>query len=235
MIGIKQTGLIAILLFICASVANAQNTTISVEGTGEISEKPDVGFLNITIETKAAKFGNAISQLNSKTDSLYLILSDMGFEQENIKTSNFNVRENFIFNNNIRSKDGFIGVQRIEAEFPFSKEQLGTIINRFAEGETSVQFDFSFGLSDSKMEELKKALIKNAIQDATIKAELIAQNTGKVLGQMEEINYSRANPFYRTALKETVVGYGSSQGQSAGFEIKDVNLTDTIVITWSMK
>lgn len=235
MIGIKQTRLIAILLFICASVANAQNTTISVEGTGEISEKPDVGFLNITIETKAAKFGSAITQLNSKTDSLYLILSELGLDKENIKTSNFNVRENYVFDNNTRSKDGFIGFQRIEAEFPFSKEQLGTIINRFAEGETSVQFDFSFGFSEEKLKELKKELIKVAIQDATTKAELIAQNTGEILGEIEEIMYSKAGRLSELKLRGTAVGYGNVQGQSAGFEIKDIELTDTIVIKWGVK
>lgn len=235
MTGIKTNSLVLLLLFISTSIVHAQNTTISVEGTGEISEKPDVGFLNITVETKDPKFGGAITQLNTKTDSLYAILSELGFEKEKIKTSDFNVRENFVFSNDTRSNDGFIGVQRIEAEFPFSKEQLGTIINRFADGGTSTQFDFRFGISDEKLKEIKKELIKEAIQDATSKAELIAQNTGKTLGEIEEITYSKADRLPGVMLRGTSVGYGSSQGQSAGFEIKSIDLTDTILIKWRVK
>ena len=229
-----------LIIIACQLSAHSEpKTTLEIKGQGEIKTLPDIGVINLFIQVVDKQFGNTVTRLNDKTDKIYAQLEKIGFKKEQIKTTNFSVNVNRVYNQGKTYDSGYIGTQSVIAEFVNKKEMITSIINSFAESNTGVQFNFSFGISDQKRNEMRNELIQLAVKDATSIAKLITASTERQLDKIVEIKYGNGentNIFNTGMLDENVrVGFGAAIKRDMGFEVKEMKFNDFVVIKWLMK
>lgn len=212
-------------------------TTLEIKGYGRIKTLPDIGIINIEINTIKDQFGKTINDLNEKTDRVQKQLEKIGFKKESIKTTNFRVQANRIYNQGKSYDSGYVGTQTVVAEFENKKETIAKIINSFTESSTGFQFNFSFGLSDAKREELRNQIIKLAVNDANAIAKLITETSNRQIDKMIEIKYGTFDNLFSSGglFEEVAVGYGVNRASSVGFEVKELSFTDYVIIKWTLK
>jgi uncharacterized protein YggE len=224
-------------MIVCQLSAQSDpKTTMEIKGQGEIKTLPDIGVINLFMQVVDKQFGNTVTRLNEKTDKIYAQLEKIGIKKEQIKTTNFSVAVNHVYNNGKNYDSGYIGTQTVTAEFVNTKEMLSGIINSFAESNTGVQFNFSFGISDQKKKELRNDLIQLAVKDATSVAKLITTATERQLDKIVEIKYGNAENPNVFSLEDNIgVGYGVSLKKDMGFQVKEIKFTDYVIIKWLVK
>ena len=77
--------------------------TITVKGTGNVSIKPDLTIISITLKSIDKNYDKAMEDASKKLSSLQGAISDIGFEKTNLKTIYFNVNTEY---ESIRDKNG---------------------------------------------------------------------------------------------------------------------------------
>ncbi len=65
--------------------------TISVQGVGSVSAKPDMASINAGVVTRARKPTTALSENTKAVNKLFQVLKRFGIEDKDMRTSNFNV------------------------------------------------------------------------------------------------------------------------------------------------
>ncbi len=217
------------LIFITFGAAQQPGRIIEVKGTGTYSSIPDRGVLSVEITAVQRLFGDAVKELNSKTEKINAQLASLGFSTEEIKTGDYTVAKHTVWENNANVDRGYIARQRITVEFPQSKEKIGTIITSFMKSGTDVQFSFHFILSDAKEREVRDELLKRAVTDAHSRASVLTVAAGEKLGKIIRISHGSEMPVMpMRALKY-------STEQSSGFEVKEISLSDDVTIVWELK
>jgi hypothetical protein len=218
-----------IIIFFAFASAQQQSSTIEVKGTGTYSAIPDLGVLSVEITAVHRQFGDAVKEVNAKTEKLNTQLTLLGFAAAEIKTGDYTVSKHTVWENNSNVDKGYVARQRITVEFPQSKEKIGTIITSFVKSGTDVQFSFHFTLSETKERVVRDELLKRAVADAQSRASVLTAAAGKKLGQILRISHGTAyGPMPVQALK-------FAAEQSAGFEVKEISLTDYVTIVWELK
>jgi hypothetical protein len=217
------------LFFITFSTAQQQSGTIEVKGTGTYSANPDLGVLSVEITAIHRQFGDAVKELNIKSEKVIAQLTALGFAATEIKTGDYTVSKHTVWENNSNVDKGYVARQQITAEFPQSKERIGTIITSFMKSAADVQFSFRFTLSDKKEREARDELLKRAVADAQSRASVLTAAAGKKLGQILRISHgTTSGPMPVQAMK-------FAAEQSAGFEVKEISLSDDVTIVWELK
>ncbi|MCZ8355157.1 MAG: SIMPL domain-containing protein [Cyclobacteriaceae bacterium] len=213
-------------------------TTIEIKGFGKVTTLPDLGFLNIEVTTTHLLFNKTISELNTKTDKIYKQLEKVGFKKESIKTDNFRVQPNRVYDRQKSYDSGYVGTQIIVAEFENTKDKISQIINSFIDGAADAQFNFSFGISDKRRTELRNDLVKLAINDAYTLVKLMTETTGRQIDKMVDIKYGtfeNHNLFGFGGLNEIVPITMQEAQTFVGFEVKELSFSDYVIIKWTLK
>lgn len=217
------------LIFITFASAQQQSGTIEVKGTGTYSAIPDLGVLSVEITAVNRQFGDAVKELNTKSEKVNRQLTELGFVLTEIKTGDYTVAKHTVWENNSNVDKGYIARQRISVEFLQTKERIGSILTSFMKSTAEVQFSFHFTLSDKKEQEVRDELLKRAVADAQSRASVLTAAAGKKLGQILRISHGTASgPMPVQALK-------FAAERSAGFEVKDISFTDDVTIVWELK
>ncbi len=221
-------------LFILTAYAQQNIRSLEVKGVGTYKAMPDIGVLTIEATIVNPKFAEAVKGLNAKTELLIAQLQMIGFKKEAIKTTDFSVMKNMVWENNKNVEKGYIALQHITVEFPNTKEKIGAIITSFMNSENDVRFSFKFILSSEKEKQVNNALLTLAIGDAQSRAELIATTAKQHLGAIHHITYGTQNavPMYKSAM---MMNRGNQDEQSLGFDVKEMTFTDNVTIVWELK
>jgi uncharacterized protein YggE len=221
-------------LFILFVTAQQNTRTLEVKGLGTYKAMPDIGVLTIEATIVNPKFADAVKGLNTKTEQLITQLQTVGFKRDAIKTTDFSVAKNLVWENNKNVEKGYIARQNITVEFPNTKEKIGAIITLFMNSENDVRFTFNFILSAEKERQVNDALLTLAIRNAQSRAELIVATAKQTIGAIHRITYGMQNavPMYKSAM---MMNRGVANDESLGFDVKEMTLTDEVTIVWELK
>ena len=225
---------IAILIFSAAVFSQPGERTLEVKGSGSYTTIPDLGVLTIDAAVVNPKFAEAVKLLNQKTELLITQLQMTGFKKEDIKTTDFNVSKNVVWENNSNIDKGYAARQTIAVEFPNTKEKIAAIITSFMGSENDVRFSFQFIVSDEKAKQVKNELLDRAVKDAQSKAAVLAAAAQQKIGTVKHILYGTMaqTPVYQTAMLKR--GAADSD-QASGFDVKEVSYSDEVTIVWDLK
>jgi uncharacterized protein YggE len=159
---------------------------ITVSGTGKVYLTPDIATITIGVHTEDESATRAVNSNNAQADKVAEVLKEMGVEEKDIQTSNFNIFPQqqyddlgnqtgtvYIVDNTV-----FVTVRDLD----LLGEILGTVVEAGANSIFGIQFDVS-----DKTQAISKAR-KAAIEDAQVKAEELAQAVGVTLGEVQSIN-----------------------------------------------
>ncbi|QCK15371.1 SIMPL domain-containing protein [Mangrovivirga cuniculi] len=162
---------------------------IIVKGNSEIETLPDETTVRFVIRSKKMDYSETVEDLNRRINVLVKDLSKNGFDENELKTSNFRVNKNVVYNRGTRADSGYVGTQNLEITFQFTKEKLLKAINTGTGSDAEPEISMSFGLSKEKRRSLEDELIRSAVKDARSKAGILAEASGVEIGKIIEIRY----------------------------------------------
>lgn len=217
---------------------------IKVTGKGTIKVKPDTTCITMTIKGLYPKYGEAVNKSNADTNALKKLLLEYGFKSEDVRTLMFDVH---VKNKQVQMKDrswetrcvGYEYEHTMKIEFPSDNERLGKILYSLANSGLDVLFDLCYTVSDK--EAVKNTLIGNAVQDAKIKADVLAKAAGVQIECIQSIDYSWGEISIEYRPMKNSMEYCAEDNAMFGgsydmnIEPDDVEVADTVTVVWSIK
>lgn len=231
--------LIAVLVTLSINLYAQQDKgpIVQVVGNSRLSVKPDVGVLIIGISNKSLNVSQATTGLNDKTKNISRQLTGIGFKESDIKTTDFQVRENKIYRREEYVDSGYVATQNVRVEFKYDKETIVKILNAFSKSKTDFTLNIDFKLSDQLRSSVQNELLKLAIQDSREKSKLISETSGVKLKKIKEINYYGAGNAGGGREEYTPMYKSMAPGMAndTGFTPNEMLFTDSIVVIWEIE
>ena len=209
---------------------------LKIAGYANLNVSPDLGVLLVTVSAIDISAADAIKKLNDKSLEVKNQLNSIGFKDTEIKTTNFQIYENRIYRQSESKDSGYVATQTIQLEFTNNGDTITKILNSFSTGNTDFKLNFTFRLSENKMEIVKNKLMELAINDARKRSHLIAKAAEIKLKKLIEINSGVAvnvEPFLVSRGLASTVTDGNEE--IMGFTPKDLNFSEKIIMIWEFE
>ena len=172
---------------------NTNAKTLTVTGKGRISASPDLVTLSCTVSAKNKNYSDLTASEAEKTSELINALAGVGFEEKDIKTSDFSLDTEYEScsapdNKWVRQFAGYSLRREIKLEFELDPQRLNDVINAVTScKKADPAFHISFTVKDK--DGLSDLLLEKAVKDAAHKAGVIAAASEMTLGDIINISY----------------------------------------------
>ena len=217
--------------------------TIKVTGKGNISVKPDMIRLLITLEGMKESYEETLVLHTEQIEGLAECFAKLGFARAELKTLSFHVDteyENYNDGNNVWKKrfKGYKFVHGMKLEFEADNKRLGRVLYALANSQIKPEFRICYTVKDT--EAVKNALLGRAVEDSKIKAEVLAKAAGVKLGDILTIDYSWgevefiSSPMSRMALACAPAEVNQVDSYAMDIEPDDIDVSDTVTVIWSI-
>ncbi|HZD82764.1 MAG TPA: SIMPL domain-containing protein [Nitrososphaeraceae archaeon] len=168
--------------------------TLSLTGTAATMVKPDKVKVSLGLET-TNKTANAALAANSKLMNKVIdALKAAGVKDNETSTSSFSISPNYNYSQSSSNTAttsriiiGFTAANSIQIQSTNINNTSKWIDTAIAAGANTVD-RIDFILSDKKLEETKTNLVKQAMQDARAKADIVASAAGMKVAGIRSIN-----------------------------------------------
>lgn len=221
--------------------------TITVKGVGKVSAPVDTVELSFRLWAKDQDYSKALEAADRKVSALEAALTAVGFAASDFQTAGFHVNTEY---ESVRDKNGeyrsvFSGYNCSYDQllrFDFSAARLGEALGAVAESKAQPELQVRFTVREP--ERLEKALLRSAAESARERAEVLAQASGRKLGELQRIDYdvARLNFYSETGMEmadcmpQMANGARAKASRSFGAALRpqDVELQDTAVFVWEL-
>ena len=221
--------------------------TITVKGVGKASAPVDTVELSFHLFAKNKNYDKALDAADKKVTALEAALIAAGFEAADFQTAGFHVNTEY---ESVRDKDGdyrtvFAGYNCSYDQllrFGFDAARLGKALGAVAESKAQPELQVRFTVREP--EKLEKELLCSAAESARVRAEVLAEASGKKLGELQRIDYdvNRLNFYSDTAIEmadcmpQMANGAMAKAKRSFGAALRpqDVELSDAAVFVWEL-
>jgi uncharacterized protein len=205
----------AILLAGCGSLAPAAaeqtNHTIDVSGRGTVDLSPDIARVNIGVRSQSPDVGQALEENTANAEAIIKRLIDLGVDQNDIQTRNFNVYPQQ--NREPGPESEMTESQTFMVENTVSVtvrdlDSLGEILSAMIREGANTIHGVTFDVEDREAAIAEARSL--AIEDAKTQAETLAEAAGVSLGEIHSIriNESGSEPVERAVQMEEAAGGG---------------------------
>lgn len=197
----------ALALAACGSTAapagTSQTRTVSVNGTGTIIVTPDLAIVNIGVVTDGEDSNQTADANAVKVEAIKNALLELGVTESDLRTANFSVypMQQYDIEGQVTSV-----TYRVENTLEVKVrdlKSLGSILDgALAAGANSI-YGVQFDLADR--ESANGQAIEAAMQNALVRAEILAQAAGAGLGEIQSVStylYGGGVPMYAEAAME---------------------------------
>ncbi|UCE01016.1 MAG: SIMPL domain-containing protein [Chloroflexota bacterium] len=174
------------------ATSTPQPRDITVSGSGKVYLTPDIATISIGVHTEDESAARAVSGNNAQVEKVTEVLMEMGVDEKDIQTSNFNIflEQRYDDDGNpsgtmyIVDNTVFVTVRNLD----LLGEIMGAVVAAGANSIFGIQFD-----TENKTQALSEAR-KAAVENAQKKAEELAQAAGVTLGEIQSINETGGVP-----------------------------------------
>jgi len=174
-----------VLLLMLTAAAAAAETKITVSGTGEIRINADTAVISLGVNARNKDVLKAQQQVNETIAAIRTALIIQGVKEENINTEFINIHAMYDYQNDQEQLAAYNASSTLAIKV-MDMESVGPLIDAaFAAGANTLN-GISFSASDT--EEAKDSALKNAVEDAKKKAEILAQASGLKITGIETIS-----------------------------------------------
>lgn len=169
--------------------------TITASGTASKDVDPNKVEIGFSVETKASNAEEAQRENAQLVASAKKTLLDLGFSEKDIETSYFNVGPEHQYNYQT-GEQKFVDYKAVHTLKFTSKDiqKAGKIIDALTKAGVNRVDYVQFGLDDAKENDIKKAVMTDASNDALSKANAMASGTGTRIKHV--VSVSEANYYY---------------------------------------
>jgi uncharacterized protein YggE len=196
----------------CASTSKANNVAnraLNVTGKGTVKLEPDIVTINVGVQSRSPDAGEALKENTQKAQGIIDTLLDLGVENKDIQTRNFNIYQQEDTRNPEENTERNITyvVENTVAITVREIDSLGEILSKVVDEGANTINSIRFDLEDREtaMAEARKL----AIADAKAQAEAIANTAGVKLGVIQSIDVQSSSsivPRAAYAMEEAVGG-----------------------------
>ena len=214
--------------------------TITVKGTGQAFAKPDTIVISIPLYSRDEDYAVAMEMASASMEDITNTLLDVGFEKEDIKTTNFCIQTDCKTSknqdNNYQSEIREYTVKQfIEVQFALDIKVLSAILAAISECKVHPTLSVSFIVKDISI--VKEEALRSATENARKKAEIICDAAGVKLGNLLSVNYSWSELNLRSTTqydvtKECLPAYALSK--YIDIEPYDIDFNDTVEFVWEI-
>ena len=217
------------------------NEIITVTGKGKISLPPDTVQINIAVEIICDTYEETMGASAAAITEIRDALKQGAFKKEDLKTRRFRVDleyESYKENDNYKRR--FVGYKcnhDLKIEFSSNGGRLARVLYLIARCPINPELSIKYKIND--MEEAKNQLLAKAVSDSKVKAEVLTNAAGVKLGKVVNINYSWGEMnIYSQPMsynKDCFCNEVESDYESSvDIEPEDLDITDTVTVTWEI-
>ena len=231
----------ALLLSACGSVSTPQlsinqdqtTRTIVVNGLGSVKVKPDIATIYIGVHTERPSAAEAVATNNDSTTNLMEALKASGVAEEDMQTTNFSIWQSTQYGPDGTPSGTYYVVDNTVYLTVRNLDSLGDVLDSAvqagANNINSIQFDVSD--KSAALSDARKSAVKAAYEQA---AEL-AEAAGVGLGEINKIEYSDGTYNYNYMARGMGGGGGDMASSTVPITTGQMEITATVVITYSIK
>ena len=215
----KKYFVLLVTLFIVAiGYAQPNAKTIQVVGKESVSALPEEFSFSVPLEIKDAEYDQCYQKLVAKVDAVSSDLKKVGFGSNQVKVQNLAVRENYVWEQNKRVLQGYIGSVSVTINGTYTSQELNKVLKVLKQNECL--YSLFFNLSDAQREQLRKDAIAAAVADAQSNAEQLALSAKVKLGSIIRMVYNDGMPMIDELMPRNIMlGKGLEQSSA------DMNLS----------
>ena len=215
--------------------------TITVKGTGKLSQKPDLITVSMQLSSEDKEYDKAMQKAAEKTDHLNRAVETIGFAKNAVKTTDFNIRTKYesIKNRNGNYENvfcGYVCTHSLKIEFDFDTARLAEVLSALSGCMASPELSVAFSVKDPAA--LRRELLRSAAENAREKAEILCAAAGVRLGELTTIDYSFGDI---SAVSDTGYTVGSRRMIKAEAALcavdmtpDDIRVSDTVTFVWEI-
>lgn len=215
---------------------------IRVSGKGKLSVRPDTICLAIEAEGVSPDYEKTIKESADQTKVLRESLEKSGLSGKELKTKHFSIQSEYesYRDKNDDYKRRFVGYKfehHTEIKFPNDNEQLGRTLYELSHCPVEVEFSICYTVSNP--EDVRNELLRKAVKDSRVKAEILAESAGVNLGEIKRIDYSWgelqivSHPIDKFMAEPMLLEPRASY--DIDIEAHDIDVDDTVTIEWELK
>jgi len=226
------------LLPMMASAQLPASLTLSGKSTTEVS--PDITVINISLDAIDMNYSKSMDMLQDKADDIKTFLKKKRITKDYIKAENFNINKSYSYVDRKQKFEGYKANLNIRLEFVNDIQLANKIINAIGESNSDASVNVSFKLSQELKDKVNDQLIEAAINDARKKAEIIANATHQVLGQITKINYGvqeniSVSPMVERSYMTMAKDVNASAKNNISISPQPVERSTEIIIYWLLQ
>lgn len=162
---------------------------VTVDGRGEVTASPDIGELNFGVQTERhSSAEEAMEELSTKMNAIVAAVKAQGIADKDVITQNLSLYPSYDWDEGERINQGFEANQSLRVKVR-DMDNIGTVLSAATSAGANQAGGVSFTIDDP--EDLQAEARTKAIENAEEKAEVLAAQLGKRLGEIR--NYSEGS------------------------------------------
>lgn len=196
------------------------SNTVNVQGTSQIKAVPDLVTIYFSVQTNGSTAKEAKDKNSEIVDNAITNLVKQGFERKDITTENFNVYPDYSWENNKQELIGYKATHNIKVEMSTNRaDKIGDAIDAGVDAGALISY-INFELSIVKQNEYKALALKQASEDARIKAESVASGLGKTVGKLISVSVNDFGYYPWPLYRNDAMAVGAAEAKSATTNIQ---------------
>lgn len=211
--------------------------TIKTVGTGELTLKPDVVRLYMTVTGVAGDYEETVRMSEERSEALRDCFSEVGFERDDLKTVGFNVNTKYENRRDGGSGDyvrvfaGYEFVHELRIEFDAEREKLSCVLGALSRCSAVPEFRLEYSVRDR--EAAKARLLDLAVADSRTRAERLARAVGiKGALSAQTIDCAGEVPELSVRPVGNMMLAKCCGCIDAGITPEDITVSDTVTVVW---
>lgn len=217
--------------------------TIVTQGKSSVKQTPEIITFFIEFRVEDGDYNACSSIALATIDSVKLRFRQNGIDEGLIKTSNYSISE-MTERDNRTHRNIHLGYQarvpitiRTEVSDPYASKIFELIQSSF---KSNVRINFQ--LSQNQIEEVKETLLALAVEDATSKAKILADNLNVDLGKVTKVqygdprevrNFTRSNYDLIEGRAVSLTG-AVSRASITTLKPDEITMTTSVMLAWDI-
>ncbi len=214
--------------------------TITVKGIGRVLAKPDYVVITMDLSSQEMEYNEAMAAEAEKINALTETLVIIGFEKDDLKTTNFNVRTAY---RNVKDSrgdskrifDGYVVSHDLKLSFDFDTDRLSNVLTAISICPAEPALHIQFTIKDTTA--VNEEMLRLAAANARKKAEILCDAAGAELGDLIDINYNwgELNVYSRTDYEDECLTAPTFRAKAIDFTPDDIDVSDTATFIWEIR
>lgn len=214
--------------------------TITVKGIGQATAKPDYVVLSMVLQSLHEDYEQAMSIASDKIEQINDALAVIGFENDDLKTTSFNVHTEYERAKNDNGEyisvfKGYSVTHNLKLSFDFDTQTLAKAISALGSCNAHPQLSIAFTVKDTTA--INEEMLRSATINAKRKAEILCEASGVELCDLVSIDYSwgELDVYSHTSFSCCDETLSASTARAINIQPDDIQTSDTATFVWNIK